>query len=121
MKPEAQRIAIAKACGWKFEGTPKTGITVIQPNGEKELGIAHSWTVALWHIPDYLSDLNAMHEAEETLTDHQRLKFWGALCSVTKAAEVGIEGGCFSFVGAHATAAQRAEACLRTIGKWEQP
>lgn len=43
MTPEAQRIAIAEACGWQLLG-------------------------GMWHhpiggfIPDYLNDLNAMHE-----------------------------------------------------------
>lgn len=29
----------------------------------------------LWELPDYCNDLNAMHEAEKTLTDDQYTKF----------------------------------------------
>ena len=53
-------------------------------------------------IPDYLNDLNAMHEAEQTLDGNQRLPYL-----------VLLQGHCFP------TAAQRAEAFLRTIGKWK--
>jgi hypothetical protein len=72
-----------------------------------------------WHddqiegLPDYLNDLNAMHEAEKMLTESQSAQYERRLM------------GSRSFVGAaefwiyHATAAQRAEAFLRTIGKWE--
>jgi hypothetical protein len=57
--------------------------------------------------PDYCNDLNAMHEAEKVLT----FKDWEFYCDEL--------GG--SFQGcAHATARQRAEAFLRTLGKWEE-
>jgi len=73
-------------------------------------------------LPDYLSDLNAMHEAEETLSRNQRAEYWHEiikLCNQDASLlndfdRVGI------FYQLHATAAQRAEAFLRTIGKWEE-
>lgn len=92
MSPQAQRIAIAKACGWKDE------------------------IVKAFHgLPDYLNDLNAMHEAEKVLTERQRLFYQVWLMKIQKA---DYQGG--SWYAIHAAAAQRAEAFLRTIGKWEE-
>jgi hypothetical protein len=55
---------------------------------------------------DYCNDLNAMHEAEHTLTSAQLLDYIAFLFDATYEATV-------------ATARQRAEAFLRTLGKWE--
>ena len=62
MTPEAQRIAIAKACGWQdfyteaneFRGTPP-GTWAYSNRTVYQDGSAP--------VPDYLNDLNAMHEA----------------------------------------------------------
>lgn len=54
---------------------------------------------------NYLGDLNAMHEAEKTLSIDQRGKY-AHLLLVTSEWSIA------------ATAAQRAEAFLRVIGKW---
>ena len=90
MNPEQQRIAIAEACGWK------TGYR--DPEA--------------WHpLPDYLNDLNAMHEAEKTLTDKAHEEFRLNLYDVI---------GDDSRLIVSSTAAQRAEAFLRTIGKWKE-
>ncbi len=61
------------------------------------------------NIPDYLGDLNAMHEAEKALTGEQSWQYVQLLSGYSN------EGWC-------ATAAQRAEAFLRTLGLWvEEP
>lgn len=113
MKPEAQRIAIAEACGWKFTVTDEGG-EIKYPNGFRVEFCPVEWAEKRFFqvIPDYLNDLNAMHEAEEVLTDRV-----GYLIEL---------GGCVQdaavedwWLVAHATAAQRAEAFLKTIGKWE--
>jgi hypothetical protein len=59
-------------------------------------------------IPNYLNDLNAMHKAENLVlrSAQQRRDYADALDDGN--------GGHF------ATSAQRAEAFLRTIGKWEE-
>jgi hypothetical protein len=67
-----------------------------------------------WMIEkDYCADLNAMHEAERVLTKAQWQEFvddlaegWGSVSDAWKDV-------------CHATARQRAEAFLRTIGEWE--
>ena len=56
---------------------------------------------------DYCSDLNAMHEAEKVLSSTQQDEYWDRLTDE----EVD---------HLFATARQRAEAFLRTLGKWNQ-
>jgi len=58
--------------------------------------------------PNYCCDLNAMHEAEKTLENHQLWMVTTALAGIVHE-DTPI---------AHATARQRAEAFLRTVGKW---
>ena len=58
--------------------------------------------------PDWCNDLNAMHEAEAKLSFEQLYKMEARLKEMTGAV-------CF-----RATARQRAEAFLRTLGKWEE-
>ena len=101
MNPENQRVAIAEACGrvQRADG-------FWFPAG-KYYGSAG--------IPNYLNDLNAMHEAEElfyaksdTLEGAERMRDYSRwLCNIAK-------------YPLRAKAAQRAEAFLRTIGKWEE-
>lgn len=71
--------------------------------------------------PDYLLDLNAMHEAEKTFNgNHQRIaRYQDALIKVIGVTGFGPFGTIENWL-LHATAAQRAEAFLRTIGKWEE-
>jgi len=111
MKPEQQRIAIAEACGWKLEGIWWTHISI--PNKTIEV------------CPDYLHDLNAMHEAERVLDGSDWSKYTIELrriivreCNRAECYHPNYDG-VSDFWFYHATAAQRAEAFLRTIGKWE--
>ena len=110
MTAEAQRIAIAEACGFK--------ITSIEYDGDGKIyrvwaTTPDSWTgkdVRPW-LPD-INDLNACHEFEEKLIalgppalDTYEI-FLSAICA---------RAGNRIF---RATAAQRAEAFLKTIDKW---
>ena len=108
MKPEQQRIKIAEACGWKNIKMGMNGITLLGGIGGRRKP-----------IPDYLNDLNAMHEAEKVLTVAQRIAYANQI-------GVGLSGGSVGraipnwwFIH-EATAAQRAEAFLRTLGLWEE-
>ena len=87
MTPESQRIAIAEACG----------IT----------GYLHS-------LPDYLSDLNAMHEAEKS-------EFFsaGVPASRWERYDEILHSICGGFGRAHATASQRLNAFLLAKGLCE--
>ena len=59
-------------------------------------------------VRDYCANLNAMHDAEATLTEDQ-------LWRMAREIERNDEQWYF-----RATARQRAEAFLRTLGKWDQ-
>ena len=106
MTPEQQRIAIAEACGWT-NVAPRIVKNVKHEGDDITVGI---WSDDGW-IPDYLNDLNAMHEAEKVLTYAQGgdMTLW-----IQRMTCAGYGPQLF------ATAAQRAEAFLRTIGKWEE-
>ena len=108
MTPEAQRIAIAEACGWKT--------TSDSPNWAYYRPDGRGWN---GELPDYLNDLNAMHEAEKVLTDEQDLEYSEVLEQVVGARFNSNNGEDMRRLRS-ATAAQRAEAFLRTVGKWEE-
>lgn len=100
MKPEAQRIAIAEACGWNNKGVP--GGHYKRADG--------GWTYGI----DVLTDLNAMHEAEKVLPSNGLIdKYHRLLQSMTNNADQIHADRCW-----HATAAQRAEAFLKTLNLW---
>ena len=72
-------------------------------------------------MPEFLHDLNAMHEAEETLTCAQIMEYGRMLVKLAKLNC--IPGAKYNqWVSLwrmyHATAAQRAEAFLRTLNLW---
>jgi hypothetical protein len=113
MSPEAQRIAIAEACGWtdiSFEEgedvdfdarsvCPWAGMRGMCPVRKERR-----------FLPSYLNDLNAMHEAEKELTDTEHSTFRIVLMDLAN-----LDFRC----QVSASAAQRAEAFLRTIGRWQ--
>ncbi len=121
MTPESQRIAIAEACGWVRHGDEG-----IYGCWDDPQGFTHA------DCPDYLNDLNAMHEAEKVLDERDRWNYGNTLAlSVLKEenayfgqnqddlAEPNLNGfGHFAL--ATLTAAQRAEAFLKTLGLWKE-
>jgi len=115
MTPEQQRIAIAKACGWtaKLDSNgwwravhKLTGNAMAARLSERSV-----WSVG---IPDYLNDLNAMHEAEQMLTSEQHIDYmeWLGMCSDDYGRKV------WAYV--HCSASERARAFLRTLGLWQE-
>lgn len=117
MNFDKQRAVIAEYCGWKEIGKSgvyqnvSKGINGCMPNGavhkkriEMKLPGANSFLV-----PDYLNDLNAMHEAEQSIRrDHDVYGLYLQYLNRT-ATECRV----------HATAEQKAEAFLQAIGKWK--
>ena len=95
MTDEQINQRIAEACGWKPA-----------PRGRWKL----NERVERFR-PDYLNDLNAMNEAEKVLTGYQQ--------TVTYSDNLMKIVGYHTFDSAHATAAQRAEAFLRTLNLWK--
>jgi hypothetical protein len=69
-----------------------------------------------YDAPDYLNNLNAMHEAEKMLTADQFEQYRWILWDICKQVRVKDWYRCYL----SSTAAQRAEAFLRTIGKWKE-
>ena len=93
MTNEQINIAIAEACG------------IISKD---QWGSLYRTLHGLFrNCPDYCNDLNAMHEAEKMLNKEQWVAYGRELSRLNV------------FPMVHATAAQRAEAFLRTLGKWE--
>lgn len=106
MSPEEQRIAIAEACGWKQRYSDEQWVK----------GSATQATP-----PDYCNSLDAMHEAEKVLTDDQQRSFRDYLLTITTnlTAWSDFDMGDDLQLMIDATASQRAEAFLKTIGKWK--
>jgi hypothetical protein len=117
MTPEAQQKAMAEFCGWLIHGCAheNSGHRYSAPLGTSPFLGRHA-------LPDYLNDLNAMHEAEKLLA---KSDLWWRFCSVLNGiicvdADEPMNQEPETLWGMiHATAAQRAEALLRTIGKWQ--
>jgi hypothetical protein len=114
MTPQEINKRIAIACGWK------------------KIDFEWKYHFPLWENDElgkrayesdfnYHTNLNAMHEAEKTLQPKEREDFANELFEIVKLNAIysfrGAVRGQFSHL--HATAAQRAEAFLRTIGQWE--
>lgn len=106
MTPEAQRIAIARVC--PSAAFIDQGMSYWKNKFEHYAG-AYRPSHAEF---DPLADLNAMHEAEKALTKEWQDEYIFLLSEPFRS-DCG-----HNWRAAHATAAQRAEAFLRTIGKW---
>jgi hypothetical protein len=114
MKEEQQRIAIAEACGWKWERL-RTGELHGKPIGEQG---------PFRELPDYCNDLNAIHEAIETLSVGEKSTYIMQLMDTCCEHPIGCVPDWTrdrqSLVRlTQATASQCAEAFLKTIDKWE--
>lgn len=120
LTPEQKRVKIAEACSYKLKkrrGVWPDCYDITEPNG------AEYGSAPIDYLPDYLGDLNAIHEAEKCLRPHcndedihqsldaQRYELF--LVQVLTDTD--------PFLGAsmgdlwHATAAQRSDAFLLTI------
>jgi hypothetical protein len=111
MKPEAQQIAIAKACGW----THYHADLWVSPNVTGDPNFSELQCEAL---PAYLTDLNAMHEAEKTLDPDQLSEYCQHLFVQGQHYTANSIGMYEAWTIGHATATQRAEAFLRTLNLW---
>ena len=113
MSPEAQRLVIAIACGWKYiDNNPDLYPYWLAPKGDSRYGNPLDANLFPKAFPDYLNDLNAMHEAEKALTQAQDYQYRASILNA-----VCKDGSGMTAITA--IAHQRAEAFLRTIGKWE--
>jgi hypothetical protein len=102
MTDEEINAAIAEACGWK-------NVWRHQDASETASFVGTSPDNKFLPVTNYCTDLNAMRKAEDSLTydQDQMMYFW--LLHICE-------------LGTHwrATAKERAEAFLRTLGKWKE-
>ena len=118
MTDEQINIAIAESLGWKVRWQNQGGAPTLE---NKPAG--HCWAVWTnpnrWGLdsnydpifpPNYTSDMNAIHEAEALIIKlgHRAIRTYEDLLQKQIANIV------------FATARQRCEAYLRTIGKWKE-
>ena len=80
------------------------------------MGYLHQTKTA---IPDYVQDLNSMHEIENTLTDEQFAQYHREL-RVILSEKCLINGEDWARPVHRASASDRAHAFLLTIGKWTE-
>ena len=117
MSDEQINIAIAEACGYEWVSNG-WGCRFLGSPTERSCGSDTQSPLcedAYSSVPNYCNDLNAMHEAENVLPRQlYHVDYWqkGYGRFQTLLAELTI-------TPYSATAAQRAEAFLKTLGKWE--
>lgn len=105
MTDQEINVAIAEACGWTILKEPRAdgcACYATNPDGVHVPGIL-----------DYCNDLNAMHSAEKVLGEEWDL-YADHLCKLQPNETSLVKALLF------ATARQRAEAFLRTLGKWKE-
>ncbi len=97
MKPDEMRVAIAEKCGWEV----------------RAYGWCKNGTMActIYELPYYCNDLNAMHEALQTLDETEHFQYRLLLNQVLMIVPNQDWARCY----VDATAAQRAEAFCRVF------
>ena len=136
MTENEQRIAIAEFCGWQWYRIPghpgeirtyrclflpaiheidQVPVWMVKADGTEAIcNMAYMQKEGL--LPDYLHDLNAMHEIEVRLS-HSDFRIYLGFLNHTRIIphlmNMDEVQACWN-----AKASQRAEALLRTIGKW---
>lgn len=109
MTDQEMNKRIAEWCGWQIS----------QDNSQFKMPGDKFWRGRGYNsifkcIPNFCRDLNDMHEAEKVMKEEQQTTYADTLFNR------GDEGCGWMFNVAHATARQRAEAFLKTIGRWEE-
>lgn len=113
MSPEQQRIAIAEACGWRIKRRDITGFNVWEPDAKLPAQLCNNLENK---IPNYLNDLNAMNSAVLQKFNGPAHEGWAFLDNLRVACGIPHSSACMALVCA--TAAQRAEAFLKTLNLW---
>lgn len=115
MTDEQINIAIAESLGWRSKSGAKGGIKWVDKNGNGKdggglYGYGYNDELKSSDLPNYASDLNAIHEAEALIIKlgHRAIRTYEDILQKQIANIV------------FATARQRCEAYLRTIGKWKE-
>lgn len=114
MTPEQKRIAIAKICGWKWITSDQMCGYAPWRKQYEGADIPTDGSLPFDSLPDYLSDLNAMHEAEKVLISRGGLPTYEHFLRFNEFKEDSLPW----YGSVHATAAQRAEAFGLTLNLW---
>jgi hypothetical protein len=121
MNDEKINIAIAESLGWKnCKVLPKPQKYWDVSNVPEMVRIGSPPVAGSCTFPDYCNTLNAIHEAEKNVFGSSTLwvDFMEHLCDATGAVNTSMVDAMVIII--QATARQRAEAFLRTVGKWEE-
>jgi hypothetical protein len=103
---------IAEACGWKPCKYCAAGSGSKTWRTPDDTGCRES-------LPNYTTDLNEMHYAEQGLTPDQWQAYFDLLVELVAGSAENPRHADYPKV-VRSTARQRAEAFLRTLGKWEE-
>jgi hypothetical protein len=114
VSPDAQRVAIAMA----VYGDDYSVKMICRPGPQH-----YRWTDDRIPTPDYLTDINAMHKAEQSLPMERRYAYFDLLVGVSHG-DLYRSTCCGTIEGdeltiAHASAAHRAEAFLLALNLWD--
>jgi len=105
---------IAEACGWKLKSNGLNPMWSWQNESltHRIKWVANKEMASQGVLPNYVNDLNAMHEVQKVLTNTQ----WGVYVNyLTATTKHDYRRAC-----AEASARQKAEAFLKTFGEWEE-
>lgn len=117
MTPQSQIIATAETVGWFECGTGGSW------SWRHSSFTDESQDVRTENLPNYLEDLNACFEMELFLTregdqDEYVNQLWQVIGAGYWSPNYSEDD--FHWIIVHSTAPQRAEAFLKTVGKWEE-
>jgi hypothetical protein len=120
MTPEKQRIAIAKACGWRgISEQFLVGYNPSRPVPYEQRILGNIEEIPLDPLPDYLNDLNAMREAVMTLNSSLNDSN-GLAATFCELLEIGHEDDCDCWIEYLVPSAkQLAKAFLCALELWE--
>ena len=109
MNDTKQRILIGERHGWKLKFLEAVGLPP---------GIPYGYTDScMGYFPDYLNDLNAIHQAWLILSPSEKERFESELYSIVVGEAEYNRNDDAGWI-TNATAAQRSEAFLKAIDKW---
>ena len=124
MNNDSIKIAIAESTGWEWMRVDESPWFSWFLNGERKTIALEEYqkNVSLGKLPDFCGDLNVMAQTCQTVSETGHYKFLGHLYSIMRGEVTDHGDNKFSAfnvaIMVHATARQRAEAYLKTIGKW---
>lgn len=132
MDEQEMNVATAEWCGWKWWRCEELKTTSFHPESAVVVG-AYKWTeiprpenwrTIAYYGPKYASDLNAMHEVEKGLEspEYRGNEYAAHVEGILERDILKIDPDCVpdvvGFEMIHASARQRDEALLRTVGLW---